>query len=739
MLSHSVHAYDNYPWIHTIFHTFYTDFTTTDAYFIANHYDVALGNLANIGGTIKTRNPDVKTYLFVGLTYFSDGHQTKYDQFIADSDYTLAEAETAYMHYKCDVTYRGTDFPGCNLEDPVTLKCTGTPATGCESSGSSASWLWEARVPNWAPSNYLVWKSPHYPSEPYREFSIWRVQEIISYWGASPPDGVFYDNVLVMRGRTPYGDKTIEYWGIPMPDSDYEQYIRDQDHRDYFDYIANELDAREGRSYERFGNGNNMFYLQPDFPYVSWMLSALDFLDAEEWVATNVGQPEISMPWWHSKACRDMKNSWTISATNNKPLHVDTQNYPYSDWTRVFSLVKYYLVFNPNLYYSIWEGADESFSSNVYDYYNPMVEINIGTPIINPPGVRDFEGQFGTNKFFSWNHPDSGISCTTFDYQRMVVARHFSNGLVLGRWKALKECSPPSSTDPRCNSFVDPQVYGLANPYGNSYYVVQADGSLSLSPVSEITLRTNEAAILLLECKEGEVGAGNACGCGGVYLTENAWCCSGQQKIVCESDFECSLYGPDFVCENPGTCQAECVESQGSPSPIVEACEDLGGQCLDDCSERDDCSLDESGYCGVGVCCLGVCTATATPTVTITPTPEPCAVEGEAEVCDVSGCGGTRVCGSGFWSVCVKNDLCCGVSCDDGNSCTSDSCSDGACSHANICGDGGNDGGNNGGYTGGTTGTSTPTTAPTPTSGTGTDTPSPTVDWQGFEPEVQEQ
>ncbi|MBU1197772.1 hypothetical protein KJ765_04665, partial [Candidatus Micrarchaeota archaeon] len=44
-----------------------------------------------------------------------------------------------------------------------------------------------------------------------------------------------------------------------------------------------------------------------------------------------------------------------------------------------------------------------------------------------------------------------------------------------------------------------------------------------------------------------------------------------------------------------------------------------------------------------------------------------------------------------------------------------------------------------GGYTGGTTGTSTPTTAPTPTSGTGTDTPSPTVDWQGFEPEVQDQ
>ncbi|MBU1197639.1 hypothetical protein KJ765_03945, partial [Candidatus Micrarchaeota archaeon] len=275
------------------------------------------------------------------------------------------------------------------------------------------------------------------------------------------------------------------------------------------------------------------------------------------------------------------------------------------------------------------------------------------------------------------------------------------------------------------NPGYDEKTVALPEPYkilDVTEYFTAEGGAI----VSSVVLPPTDGVILLkvtepiLQCTQGALIV-ETCMCGNDVIEPDGetFCCTVPGSVKrepfdpCDDDSDCDDGDPasQDECMAPLTCQAVCFYT-----PIEDVCIDGDDQCPEECDSSNDND------------CPSV-TDTPTPTVTITPTPEPCSVEGEEEVCDVSGCGGTRVCGSGFWSVCVKNDLCCGIDCDDGNSCTSDSCSDGACSHANICGD-------DGGYTGGTTGTSTPTTAPTPTSGTGTDTPSPTVDWQGFEPEV---
>jgi len=69
---------------------------------------------------------------------------------------------------------------------------------------------------------------------------------------------------------------------------------------------------------------------------------------------------------------------------------------------------------------------------------------------------------------------------------------------------------------------------------------------------------------------------------------------------------------------------------------------------------------------------------------------------GQTQSCTTESCAGTQTCNAqGTWDSCMKQDLCCGVSCNDGSDCTTDSCSAGQCSFITIpnCSTGGGGGG----------------------------------------------
>ncbi|MBU1975271.1 MAG: hypothetical protein KKG59_02590 [Nanoarchaeota archaeon] len=535
-------AYDNYPWINTAMINLDNQWTQDDIAFAADHYDYVFGSPASMQEGLSTTNPDIMTFQFTALGYLETYYIQRLEVFLAlPNDYTDQEIEGLYIHYKCDVTIGGQTVPGCDLINPVTGLCSKSAAQGCDD--SSAQWLSEARVPDtwYFPDMQTDWRTPNYNSQIYRDFGVWRLNDILSqYPEGYPPSGFWWDNVLSNLGNVKDIDKTIEYWGEPL---DWEvKHSRDEDYHEYYDYVTQQMTFIG--QFEWLGNVNNMYWIRSTGPWITWALDNLEYISTEGWVAPWALNKERGMPFWRAH-CEDIKEVWSHTTTRDIKFHVDCYNYDENNEnpdmrTRVFSLGKFYLVSNPNLIYGIAEENTWTLDSPLEDvHWNPMVEVNIGYPKVNPPGVVDFDGLENTNKFFDWLNPTSIPQCWQWPDQR-VIARHFDNGLVLVRWKSDRwedEGDPPLD-DPRYNSYIDPQNHDLTNPYGTQYYEILYDGTLAPEPVSSIELMTNEAVVLLQVCEFGPVDA--TCGCQGVVMNpgDNCACENPIYDSNCDGDID---------------------------------------------------------------------------------------------------------------------------------------------------------------------------------------------------------
>lgn len=702
-VSPSLHAADDYPWIPTAYYNIMKDvgdYTPADASFMATRFEKMSGKLYAWTDEIRTANPDAVVLGFVGVAYISEAEANHLATFFSQNpQYTEAQKESVYLHYKCDTIVNGELFKGCNRKSPDSVECWGYAAPECSAWGSSALSLSESRVPDGVNYEYQLrgWKVPNL-NDVYADYGVWRIQMLYNYWTdpAFKPDGMWWDNVLAIPGYAPLVNRTIEYWDpAENVDNATALHPRARDYMEYYLDVTSRAESAIGRVGDFFwlGNVNGMYWirtlpLNDASPFTQWVLDNLPHFSPESWVSP-IQRGEYWMPVWIID-CKDLREAWNYTVDHANEMWVSAYNHPFEgayddpdQRTKIFSIAKFYLVKNPRLYYAY---SEDFYAEDIRSQWNAMAEVNIGMPRANPQGVVDFEGLQNTDKFFDWNRPSQQGDCTWYDQTNVVMARHFTNGLVIARWKGNRGSGWWSEEDLAFNnSYVDPREYQLSNPFmpANGYYVVQPDGTLSAQPVTSVTLATNEAALLLNACGEGEVPEGSACGCGGQIINggSQTWCCSGQPKTVCDSDLSCELSGggggdAGYVCVNPNSCQAECIEVTPTPSP------------------------------------------------TPTPTPEACSPEGEVRDCEVASCAGVQVCADGFWGECVKNDLCCGVNCDDGNSCTADSCNpaNGECSHADTCGGngGGNGGGGGGGYYGGGSGgyyatpTPSPKTTPTP-------------------------
>ncbi|MBU1196989.1 hypothetical protein KJ765_00600 [Candidatus Micrarchaeota archaeon] len=625
-------AFDHYPWIHTALYQLDNSWTNSEQDFVADHYDVVGGSLHNVIQRIHSRNPVILMFQFISPGYLTDYYIDRMHAFLQQShDYTTQEIEEAYLHYECDWTISGQYFPGCNVLNPAMGTCTQQASAYCQSKGllSNALQISQSRMPDtWRFPNFQTnWRVPHFNNRVLRDFSVWRIQEVLSYYPSDyPPDGLFWDNIISSLGTVDKIEYSIEYTGVPYDLN--LQHPRDVDYHAFYNLIKNQVEQAQGRTYRWLGNVNNMFYIRATGPWTEWALQNLEYLSVESWVnPINTQQGEYAMPSWIVD-CSDMKEIWDYTVNRGRFVHVDTYNFDVNGEnpdmrTRVFSIGKYYLAKNPKLFYGTSEAATWDSDHSVPEYYwNPMAEINIGMPKTNPSGVVDFLGQPNTNRFFDWNHPSTTLSCSYYDASNVVMARHYDNGLVLVRWKGNR-CSNPGS---ECNSYIEARPYALANIHNPSgeYYPILFDGSLSSEPITEVTLLTNEATLLLNACDEGKALPGVTCGCGGEVVNENDWCCNGAKTFVCTDDIQCAIQGPEYLCDNPGTCEAECVDGTPTESPTPTPCANYGGNCLPECDGLDDCRLEEDGYCETGACCIGTCTEpSSSPTASDSPTPSP--------------------------------------------------------------------------------------------------------------------
>jgi hypothetical protein len=523
-------GYDLFPWINTTYigvaKSGYS-YTISDSNFIADHFDEAVAKLAIPNDIIKQRNPHINIYLHTGLG--SANGLNIFDIFLAEHPgHTAQEIEGMYIHYKCDVIVNDTNIPGCNLVDIQTGQCSGIPADGC--TASSALALSESRVPeSFYPVFVAGWHLPNYNSPLYADYGVWNIRKGIDLYGDNyPVDGIFLDNILYVGSYEI--DQTIEYWGQPDTGLNHP---RNDDYHALFDQVKNRVEQEEGQSLVWYGNVNNMWWIREETPHDDWVLSHLTHATSESWVSP-LDFGERYTPFW-AVGCTEMKDAWNYSAVHGLNLSVLTYNFPFEgayahpdQRTKVFSMAKFYLANNDHLFYGY---SEDDLVTTMSTVWNNMAEINIGSSKTNPAGVKDFEGLTGTNKYFDWNNQTTQLNCYTYDTTNVVMARHYDNGLIIARWKGARwQTGTPPANDPAYNSYIDPRVYSVANPYHSQYYIVESDGTLSDTPVSSVTLRTNEATMLLQVCADGVVPS--TCGCNGTVLNAGDTCITGTRPTL---------------------------------------------------------------------------------------------------------------------------------------------------------------------------------------------------------------
>ncbi|ODS41186.1 hypothetical protein BEH94_09625 [Candidatus Altiarchaeales archaeon WOR_SM1_SCG] len=162
--------------------------------------------------------------------------------------------------------------------------------------------------------------------------------------------------------------------------------------------------------------------------------------------------------------------------------------------------------------------------------------------------------------------------------------------------------------------------------------------------------------------------ASNGCG-GNQTCADGEWSECNTTLNYCDTNCD----GIKDVCQLNSCSPCECVNGQTRSCIAQNGC--IGSQnCTSGAWENCTTTLN---YCdtncdGVNdTCQSGEC--------------QTCECIGEGpKTCMVGGCSGAKNCTNGILGSFLKNDLCCGVDCSDGDSCTHDVCSAGVCSNPAV-------------------------------------------------------
>ncbi len=137
--------------------------------------------------------------------------------------------------------------------------------------------------------------------------------------------------------------------------------------------------------------------------------------------------------------------------------------------TEIAALAYYYLLADPTRTFVMFFGGSNPASSWT-EHWVPAAAVNVGTP-------TDSMHQFASGS----DPSNSGLS-----YQ--VFARDYTNGMVLYK---------PLSYTPGVGEGTTADNTATTVQLGGSYKVVNADGSISATAVTSISLRNGEGAVLV--------------------------------------------------------------------------------------------------------------------------------------------------------------------------------------------------------------------------------------------------
>jgi len=424
----------------------------SEAAFVAYRYDLFVGNGERIA-EIRAINPDILMLAYMtvranGVETFGAGctiHDLCAEPFASQEGY---DVENFFVHYQEDVSYNFT-FP---VGGWMTVSVPGwnpgreggdPPATAASLSESRVWGAWDYQQ-RWANIADPGWQ--HWTSE--------RIVALTEYGGLEL-DGVLIDGIARNVGEMAWMqfDKTREYAGETVDNG----FSMIDDGYSFIVYLRDYLSGTYGSLKIIAGNATHPWYLVTEAANSPRLLERFEWFLLENGVQIdNSAVPatcSYEVTWPQLMAVKGL-------AKEGKKILFGGKDNTWSDRGRLFVLSVFYLINHTNMYYT-QQGPGL--------VWHEVMSYELGAPEGEP---------------YLWGSgTDPMAPANTFH----IMARDYGNALVLVKFRHE-------------DSVVMWSLSNTTHALGGNYRALDIDGTPG-AVITEVTLRNNEAAILIPESR----------------------------------------------------------------------------------------------------------------------------------------------------------------------------------------------------------------------------------------------
>ena len=460
--------------------------------FRAAAYDLLIGRVNRYVDRMRAIHPGVRLFEYVNFPVHTfetpDSAATRWARAHG------VDPEDFYLHYRYDTavpTWEGVALhpgfppgvvPGWNPGAPP-----GDPPAGAASRAQS-------RVPT--PRDEFATIPPQsianlaHPA--FRRFLVDYIGDAIAgtLWTdaptrAAPADGILCDNAIFYPSfSTSRLDRTDEFFGLPVDDAHpmaagFEAFYRE---------LTEGLARRFGRVVDVMPNFGHVLFLAHSSPLGASVQRITPWAWGEVWlmdhgIASPTRGPIRAITW---ESDYETAFAAVVRQTRRGARRVlGARDHPLGDGTgtargREFLLASYYLVADDHTYL-LYETVNSHGRDRPLErwQYNPLVDVDVGTPAPVPAGFVDFQGRAATPEHYVlWEGPDPARP----DRTARVLAREYTRARILVR------LLPSGSTVDSTSAL----VVHLDAPMRR----VRPDASLAPAADS-VVLRNDEGAILV--------------------------------------------------------------------------------------------------------------------------------------------------------------------------------------------------------------------------------------------------
>ncbi len=447
----------------------------------AQHSDLLIGGIDP--DVARAANPNVRLFEYV-LTRYLRLQQ-------AASDWGIAHGfnpEDFYLHYREDV-----DYPTWEGVEVVPGFPLGTvPGFNPGGPNASATQRSQARVVGYNITGGEPWHFANLAHPGYRAFLADHIARLIDgswYFGqpfaSGPIDGVMMDEAI---WYPTFGegllDHSAEYYGVPVNDS----HPLTSAVEGLFPWMAQAMMDRFSETKDLMPNYGHVLFLNYPNRCAENIQDTTPWILGEVWITyTGTASPTsganrcISYEKDYAQAVREIVRQTRNGGRRVLGARDRLNGTSGTDRGKMLTLGLYYLLHNKHTYY-LYTSSDDTNPNHISNWgWNPAVQYDIGFPDVIPAATADFEGKSNTKEHYVFATGNDPVN-SALTYR--VLARRFTNALVLV--KLL----------PEGGSTID-NTSITVHPLGGTYGVLQADGLVDPTPITQASIRNNEALILI--------------------------------------------------------------------------------------------------------------------------------------------------------------------------------------------------------------------------------------------------